>query len=180
MKQFYLVALFAGMLIAGCGKKAETGGATSSATADSMKNAYKAIMGMFESGDPTGVENYMAADAKDHTEMKGYEGIEGFKKMVKEWKVGVPDGKYTLEDMRVDGDILVARVRYSGTNSGPMMGMPATNKKISDVMFMDWVRWKDGKFVEHWGMGEDMKMMTQLGMMPEMGMPSADSAKKAM
>lgn len=180
MKKLSLLVLFAGFIIAGCAKKGGETGGSNTVMADSMKTAYKAIIGMFESGNTTGVENYIAADSKDHNAMPGYEGIEGFKKMVKEWRESMPDSKYTIEDMRVDSDVLIARVKFSGTNTGPMMGMPATNKKVSDIVFIDWVRWKDGKFVEHWGMGEDMKMMQQLGMMPEMGMPPADSAKKPM
>ena len=55
----------------------------------------------------------------------------------------------------------------TGTNSGPFMGMPATNKKV-DIMGIDWIKWENGKFTDHWGAMEDMKMMTQLGMMPDM------------
>jgi predicted ester cyclase len=180
MKKLYVLAL-AGLFLTSCGKK-EEGGAAANPAADSMKAAYTAVIGMFNSGDPAGVENYIAADSKDHQQMPGYEGLEGFKKMVVEWKAAMPDSKYTVEDMRVDGDVLVARVKYSGTNTGPMMGMPATNKAVSDIIFIDWVRWHNGKFVEHWGMGEDMKMMTQLGLIPDMhsGAPPADTSKKAM
>ena len=36
---------------------------------------------------------------------------------------------------------------------------------------------KDGKATDRWGFGEEMKMMTQMGMMPAPGAP-ADSTKK--
>ncbi len=75
--------------------------------------------------------------------------------------------KSKTEDMRVDGDVLTARFSVSGTNSGPMMmGIPATNKKMTDVPGIDMWRWENGKFVERWGVFDAANMMMQLGMMP--------------
>lgn len=178
MKKIILLIAAATIALMSCGKKEGEG--SSSAQADSMKTAYTALMKAFESGNPEGIEQYISSNPKDHTGMPGYEGLEGMKKMIVEWKAGFPDGTYKIEDMRVDGDVLVARIRYSGTNTGPSM-WPTTNKKVTDLMFIDWSRWENGKFVEHWGAGEDMKMMQQLGLMPPMGgAPPADTTKKAM
>ncbi len=182
MKRIALFSLLACFALVSCGKKAD-GGAAANPAADSMKTAYTAIMKAFETGDASGLDQYVAANTKSHMVMPGYpEGLEGMKKMVADFKVSMPDAKYTIEDMRVDGDILVARVRMTGTNTGPMMGMPATNKKMENIMSIDWVRWENGKFVEHWGVGEEMKMMEQLGLMPPMGeAPAApDTTKKPM
>jgi len=164
-----------------CNKKDAAGTTAANLSADSMKTAYMGIIQAFETGNTADLDKYVAADSKDHQMMPGYPaGIEGLKKAIVDFKAAMPDGKYIVEDMRVDGDILVARVKMSGTNTGPMMGMPATGKKVTDMMFIDWVRWQNGKFAEHWGVGEDMKMMEQLGLMPPMGAPPADSSKKAM
>jgi predicted ester cyclase len=83
-----------------------------------------------------------------------------------EMKAAFPDQKTTIEAMYVDSNILVARSSVTATNSGPMMGMPATNKKMTGVLGIDIARWENGKFVEHWGVFDAMSMMTQLGMMP--------------
>lgn len=177
MKRIALLTVLACFALASCGKKAD-GGAAANPTADSMKTAYMGIIKSFETGDVSELDKYVAADTKSHMPMPGYpEGLEGMKKMITDFKVSMPDGKYTVEDMRVDGDILVARVRMSGTNSGQMMGMPPTNKKIENIMSIDWVRWENGKFVEHWGVGEEMKMMEQLGLMPP-HTPPADTTKQ--
>jgi len=48
------------------------------------------------------------------------------------------------------------------------MGIAPTNKKV-EVLMLDRVKFKDGKAVEHWGVEDDMGMMTQLGVVPEMG-----------
>jgi predicted ester cyclase len=116
---------------------------------------------------------------KDNNPMpNGKAGIEGMQDMAKSMKASFPDMKSTIEDMRVDGDVLTVRFKVSGTNSGPMMGgMPATNKKMDGVTGIEMMRWQNGKFVEHWGVFDVAKMMMQLGMMPPMhgeGAPAGD------
>jgi len=37
------------------------------------------------------------------------------------------------------------------------------------VNMVDRVRVQDGKAVEHWGVSDDLGMLTQLGVVPEMG-----------
>jgi predicted ester cyclase len=71
----------------------------------------------------------------------------------------------TINFIVVRGDTVIAQTTTTGTNSGPNMGMPATNKKIN-MDGVDIVIIKDGKATEHWGFFEEMKMMTQLGLMP--------------
>jgi hypothetical protein len=47
-----------------------------------------------------------------------------------------------------------------------------------DIMGIDEVKWENGKFTDHWGAMEEMKMMTQLGMMPPMdGAPAGEMGK---
>ncbi|HYM21425.1 MAG TPA: ester cyclase [Candidatus Kapabacteria bacterium] len=138
------------------------------ATADSMKAAYKAFSDDWDAGKSADFDKYMTADAIDHNPMPGQKpGLQGVKDMAAMLKASFPDMKSTIQDMRVDGDILTARFTVTGTNTGPMMhGMPATNKKMTDVMGIDQLRWSNGKFVEHWGVFDVMSMMNQLGMMP--------------
>jgi hypothetical protein len=54
--------------------------------------------------------------------------------------------------------------------------MPPTNKKMTDVMGIDMIRWENGKFVEHWGLFDDHAMMSQLGLMPPPGGPPTADA----
>jgi predicted ester cyclase len=63
-------------------------------------------------------------------------------------------------------DRAVARVRYTGTNKGDFMGMPATNKAV-DVQLIDIFGFgADGRVREHWGVMDLMGMMQQLGLAP--------------
>jgi steroid delta-isomerase-like uncharacterized protein len=84
------------------------------------------------------------------------------------FRAGFPDLQVTIEDMIAKGDKVWAYTTMRGTNTGAFMGMPATGKKI-EVKGIDIVRFVNGKAVEHWGVNDDLGMMTQLGMIPMPG-----------
>jgi predicted ester cyclase len=46
------------------------------------------------------------------------------------------------------------------------MGVPGSGKSVS-INVVDFVRIRDGKAVEHWGMMDGMTMMQQIGAIPE-------------
>jgi predicted ester cyclase len=72
-----------------------------------------------------------------------------------------------VEDMLASGDKVVARVRGTGTHNGEFTGMPPTGKRV-DVELIDIIRFgDDGLAHEHWGIFDAMKMMQQLGAIPE-------------
>ncbi len=68
----------------------------------------------------------------------------------------------------VDGDEVWIQSTATGTHKGDFNGIPPTGKKIEVGMF-DRIRTRDGKAVEHWGQSDDLKMMIQLGVVPEPG-----------
>jgi len=165
-----ILAVCAMYFMVGCAKKEGGADMSKNATADSMKTAYKAISDAWDAGKADEFGKYIAVDMKENDAMPGAKpGLAGMQDMAKMMKVSFPDMKSTIEDMRVDGDVITVRFKVSGTNSGPMMGgMPATNKKMSGVQGIEMMRWQNGKFVEHWGVFDAMQMMMQLGMMPPM------------
>ena len=71
-------------------------------------------------------------------------------------------------DVVAEGDRVVIRKTFRGTQTGEFMGMPPTGKSIS-VGVIDIFRIAGGKIVEHWGLADMMGMMQQLGAMPAPG-----------
>jgi predicted ester cyclase len=69
-------------------------------------------------------------------------------------------------EMLAEGDMVCARVTFSGTHQGEFMGLPPTGKRI-EVDAIDIVRIRDGQVAEHWGVFDAMLMMQQLGAIPE-------------
>ncbi|NEQ19578.1 MAG: ester cyclase [Microcoleus sp. SIO2G3] len=76
-----------------------------------------------------------------------------------------PDGCHTFEDVIAEGDKVVTRGAFSGTHQGEIMGILPTGKQVKfSVIHID--RVMDGKVVEHWGQGDTMALMQQLGVVP--------------
>jgi steroid delta-isomerase-like uncharacterized protein len=144
---------------------------TSGAEAQEQKNAEASRMfveEVFNKGNMAYIDQYVAPDFVDHTPSPEQEpGTAGLKKMFTEWHAAMPDMKASVINVITQGDLVAMQVSMSGTQTGPMMGMPATGKKM-DITGVDILRMKDGKAVEHWGYSEEAKMMMQLGMMPPM------------
>jgi len=90
---------------------------------------------------------------------------EGFAMLIPMMFNAFPDFKATIEDMIAEGDKVVLRMTWRGTQKGEWMGMPPSGKSMS-IGVIDIFRIVGGKFVEHWGLTDSMAMMQQLGAMP--------------
>jgi len=123
------------------------------------------------SGALDSLDELIAADVVAHT--PGSEmmppGLEGVKAASAGGKQTFPDGHGEVVDAFGEGDKVVARIHFTGTNRGgvPWAGIPANDMPVdfeSVVMF----RLEGGKVVETWAQMEIPKMMMQLGAMPGM------------
>jgi predicted ester cyclase len=115
------------------------------------------------------IDELVADDFVDHQVPPGVTpDREGLRSMMAMFRGAFPDLKVETLSVALDGDELWVHSIATGTHRGDLMGIPATGKKVSFAM-MDRVRVRDGKAVEHWGVSEDLAMMTQLGVVPEMG-----------
>ncbi|MCI0636725.1 MAG: ester cyclase [Actinobacteria bacterium] len=78
------------------------------------------------------------------------------------------DKRTEIEDIFGEGDLVVARVRDTGTNTGglPWFGIPANDAPV-DIQWIQISRHDpDGKIAETWATMEVPKLMQQLGAMP--------------
>lgn len=115
------------------------------------------------------IDELVHDDLVEHMEFPGVEpGKAGLPQFVKIFRDAFPDLKVTTDAVIVEGDEVWVQSTTTGTHKGEFMGIPATGKKVS-VLGFDRVKTKDGKAIEHWGMTDDLAMMTQLGVVPEMG-----------
>lgn len=76
-----------------------------------------------------------------------------------------PDARFTVEDMIAEGDQVVTKKTFSGTNTGEFAGMPATGRAVS-VQYVDIMRVYDGRIVEHWLSMDRLVWFQQLGLAP--------------
>jgi predicted ester cyclase len=115
------------------------------------------------------IDELVAADYVEHQEFPGLEPTrEGLEKFVQLFHAAFSDINVETLSVGVDGDELWVHSIFTGTHTGEFMGIPATGRSVSLAM-MDRVKVRDDKAVEHWGVSDDLGMMTQLGVVPEMG-----------
>jgi steroid delta-isomerase-like uncharacterized protein len=122
---------------------------------------------LINAGDIEGFARNLADDFVEHEETPGIaptkDGVKAFFRMQ---LAAFPDLRMDVEDVVANGDKVVARVRYTATNRGEFMGMPATGKGV-DVQLIDVFRFGDDGLVrEHWGVMDALAMMQQLGVVP--------------
>ena len=129
-----------------------------------LVNAF--IKGIFQDKDLSVVDKYVDPSFVDHDMMPGQgPGIDGVKQVLGGYLTAFPDLSINVDLMISEGDMVVSRLTFQGTNTGEMMGMPATNKKATFTA-MDAARVANGKIVEHWGNEDSLGMMKQLGVIP--------------
>ena len=115
------------------------------------------------------IDELVSEDIVEHAAPPGVPpNRDGVKMFVKTFRDAFPDMKATTVAVVVEGDEAWMQSTITGTHKGEFIGMAPTNKKFEITAF-DRVKFKDDKAVEHWGAEDDMGMMTQLGLVPDMG-----------
>ena len=90
---------------------------------------------------------------------------EGGKVYLQAFAAAYPDASFTIDDMIAEGDQVVTKKTFSGTNTGEFAGMPATGRSVS-VQYVDIMRVHDGRIVEHWLSMNQLVWLQQLGLAP--------------
>ena len=114
--------------------------------------------------------NYDAMEAALHDDFEEHEeGIPGMPRdktapraYAELFTKSFSDFTMHVDDMVQEGDTVAARGRMTGTHDGEFMGMPATGKSF-EIAFFDFLEFRDGKAVSHWGLNDIAGMMEQLG-----------------
>ena len=85
------------------------------------------------------------------------------------FRAAFPDGQTTTVELFGDGDKVVERYVFRGTNTGSFLGNPPTGKPVQSTS-VAFYRIAGGKIVEHWGLNDVFGVMVQLGFIPAPGL----------
>jgi steroid delta-isomerase-like uncharacterized protein len=83
----------------------------------------------------------------------------------KGWWQAFPDGRYTIDQMIAEGDMVMVRWTGRGTNTGAGNGLPATGKHI-EATGITVLHIVGGKIVEEWNETDMLGLLRQLGLLP--------------
>ena len=89
-------------------------------------------------------------------------GPAGVKTLAAAMLPGIPDMQLPIEDVIAEGEKVLVRLRVQGTHGGPLLGLPATGRKI-DIGVLDLFQVRDGKLIEHWALLDNLGLLRQLG-----------------
>jgi steroid delta-isomerase-like uncharacterized protein len=115
------------------------------------------------------IDEICSAEFVNHSAPQGLPADrEGIKILTAMFKGAFPDSYFSVEDMIAEGDKVVTRKTFHGTHEGEFMGIPPSGRPVN-VSLIDVVRISDGRVVEHWSVGDNLGMMQQLGVIPQLG-----------
>ena len=89
-------------------------------------------------------------------------GLEAFKQAILADMIAYPDLQMTIEDMIAEGDKVVVRYTFRGTQQGETQGIPPTGKYVT-VPGIFVCRCEDGKIAEEWDIWDELGLLRQLG-----------------
>jgi steroid delta-isomerase-like uncharacterized protein len=105
----------------------------------------------------------VAADAVDHDPGPGQvAGPNGYRDLFTEMRRAFPDMKVDLAELVQGEDAIAFAYTFTGTHNGPLMGIPATGKKVK-IRGMQISKFIDGKMIERWGSSDQLGMLQQIG-----------------
>jgi steroid delta-isomerase-like uncharacterized protein len=122
---------------------------------------------VFNQGNLAIVDDLVAPDYLNHEMPPGMNnrGPDSTRQIVKMLRTAFPDLHVTIEELVAEGDTVAGRVTMSGTHLGPFQGIPPTGRSFQQA-HMHFVRFRDGKAIEHRAVRDDLGMMRQLGVIP--------------
>jgi steroid delta-isomerase-like uncharacterized protein len=120
-------------------------------------------------GDESLVEELFAETLVDHNPAGNDlpPGREGMRQALANFRTAFPDLTTSLEHLIAEGDKVVLRWRARGTHEGDLMGIPATGKQVT-LSGIDILRIENGKIAERWAEYDNLGLLQQLGVVPEM------------
>ena len=108
----------------------------------------------------------LAQDFRDHP---GAPGVPPSRDGLLQWLAKVstafPDLRVRVDDLIAEGDKAAARITISGTNRGPFLEKPPTDRAVT-WSGIDLFRLVDGRIAERWSERDLLGLMQQLGMIP--------------
>ena len=89
-------------------------------------------------------------------------GHDGFIEYMNIIRAAFPDFHNAIEAIVAEGEHAAARLTYTGTHQGELLGIAATDEKVS-YAGAAFFTFRDGRISEIWGLGDALSLMRQIG-----------------
>lgn len=140
------------------------------ATADGHLNTCKRLVRRVieeavNGGDLGVIDELLAPDV--HGALPGLESDADARDLLGVYREAVPDAHWRIEGQFAEGDMVVTNVVATGTQRGPLWGLPATGKRMA-VTGTLFCRCREGRITEHRLQVDLLELLQQLGVMPDL------------
>jgi steroid delta-isomerase-like uncharacterized protein len=134
------------------------------------KELCRRLYAAVSTGDYDALDQLVVANFVEHEMVApgmptGREGLKALFRMIRQ---AMPDMVMTPEQIVAEGDLVAIRAVMTGTQTGAFMGLPPSGKHV-EITVMDLDRIENNQFTEHWGVGDMLALMTQIGAIPAPG-----------
>ncbi len=127
------------------------------------KQVVREVYGAIGQRDFDALADLISDDVVEHEEFPGLEPTkEGVLQFFRYLTSAFPDATMRAHAIISEDDDVAVRGTMAGTHEGEFMGIPATGNSV-EIHFADFLRIKDGKIAEHWGVSDMAALMEQLG-----------------
>lgn len=170
----YIVGIYAAVCFVGCAAMESaqaqpeanittTPTRTYSTQADAKKNLVMKFYEAFNTGKTALLDEALASNWLDHPIAPGQKpGLAGAKQVVVSFRTAFPNLRATIEDVVIQGDLVVVRTTIRGTQQGEFLGVLATGRPVK-FMAIDIHRIANKRIVETWHVEELLSVVQQLG-----------------
>ena len=114
---------------------------------------------------PAASDRFVATDFIEHNPRLPHDGLAGTKQFVTKVFAAFSDYHGEIQELVAEGDRVVSRTQWTGTNDGPYEGRPATGNKLV-FSTSDFFRIENGKIAERWDVVETLARAVALGLVP--------------
>jgi predicted ester cyclase len=119
---------------------------------------------MWNKHQPSAADCFVAINFIEHNSHLP-QGLAGRKQFVTTVLAGFSDYHGEIQEILAEGDKVVTRMQWTGTQDGPYDGRPATGNKLV-FSTADYFRIENGKIAEHWDVVDLLARAVGLGLVP--------------
>jgi predicted ester cyclase len=111
---------------------------------------HRLIENAFNKGNLDMLDELCATDLVRHRPpYPDVEGLEDYRQWIARFLQALPDAQFTVDEIVVEGNTVVARLTYRGTNTGRLGSIPPTGNEVTGPVCIVY-HFVEGKVAEEW------------------------------
>ena len=104
--------------------------------------------------------------APDYVGPQGERGPDGFRQTIRGLRAGIPDIRFTLDELLAEGDAVAVRWTWRGTHSGPLRGFAPSHQPVSSTGISIY-HLKQGQIASAAVQTDRLGVLQQIGVLPQ-------------